>query len=189
MLSLSELNLIKELSSSCGLFDKTQWERTRFSSEVAVDEKYFTEIFKQPLEPEESIRRRLVLLSESKQSTVVRGEYLNEKPKFTITLLSVEVVWCAACALVWAAAAVNPIVPLVTAALNMLIMFLLILSCLSIEICEVHVARAVLLCANITVMVFDDDFDIASIIVLAATPLQLILVAIHIFLSLKPKYQ
>ncbi|VDM68654.1 unnamed protein product [Strongylus vulgaris] len=152
---------------------------------------------------------------ESRQSTAVRGEYLNAKPKFTLILLLIELVWCIAGSLVWGAAADNPVLPQLLAIFNMLIIFALILACLSTEyfrfqvrredtrsdtryfvpyawryvLCEAHVARALLLCANITIMAFDNDFDIGSIIVLAATPLHLILTSLHIFIAFKPKRQ
>ncbi|VDO85590.1 unnamed protein product [Haemonchus placei] len=115
--------------------------------------------------------------------------------------------------MVWSTAADNPMLPLFLAIVNMLVIFLLILACLSVEffriqvrredskwetrffvpyswrysICEAHIARACLLCANITIMAFDNDFDTGSVIVLAATPIHLILVSIHIFIAVKPK--
>ncbi|VDP05824.1 unnamed protein product [Heligmosomoides polygyrus] len=59
-----------------------------------------------------------------------------------------------------------------------------VLSGLPERIFEVHLARAALLCANITIMALDNERDAGSIVVLAATPVQLICVAIHIFLAL-----
>ncbi|RCN36039.1 hypothetical protein ANCCAN_18078 [Ancylostoma caninum] len=170
---------IKEPSSMRGAFDKTQWERTRFAKEAAG-----LLASKSAEEPKE-----VKMLGESKQSMTVRGEYLNERPKFTVILLGIELVWCVVSLLVWGAAADNPILPQMLAIFNMLIVFLLILICLSVELCESHVARAVLLCANITIMVFDNDFDVGSVIVLAATPIHLIIASIHIFIALKPKRQ
>ncbi|KHJ97033.1 hypothetical protein OESDEN_02994 [Oesophagostomum dentatum] len=124
-------------------------------------------------------------------------------------------VWSIAATLVWGAAATNPVIPQLLAIFNMLVIFILILICLSTEyfrfqvrredtksdtryfipyvwrymLCEAHVARALLLCANITIMAFDNDFDIGSVIVLAATPVHLIIVCLHIFAAFKPKRQ
>ncbi|PIO75458.1 hypothetical protein TELCIR_02482 [Teladorsagia circumcincta] len=127
-----------------GLFDKTQWERTRFALEAARRSSDNSDV-KPAFMMDDQQPRETPLIGESRQSVAVRGEYLNEKPKFTIALLVVELM------------------------------------------CEAHILRACLLCANITIMAFDDDFDIGSIIVLAATPIHLILVAIHIFIAVKPK--
>ncbi|KAK6024838.1 hypothetical protein OSTOST_09283, partial [Ostertagia ostertagi] len=195
-----------------GFFDKTQWERTRFAFEAA--KKSSDSLDAKAAFMDDQQPRETPLIGESRQSVAVRGEYLNEKPKFTITLLVIELVWCVICILVWSAAADNPLLPLLLAIFNMLVVFLLILSCLSVEffrlqvrredsrsetrffvpyswrymMCEAHILRACcLLCANITIMAFDDDFDTGSIIVLAATPIHLIIVAIHIFIAVKPK--
>ncbi|KAK6036416.1 hypothetical protein COOONC_26079, partial [Cooperia oncophora] len=194
-----------------GIFDKTQWERTRFAYEAAMNNK-------RTCEPEiemrgDSILRDTPMMGEARQSIAVRGDYLNEKPKFTIVLLVIELIWCTASVCVWAGAADNPMVPTVIAIFNGLIVFVLILGCLSVEffrlqvrrednrsetrffvpyswrymICEAHILRACLLCANITIMAFDDDFDLYSVVVLAATPVHLIIVVIHIFIAIKPK--
>ncbi|KAL6741703.1 hypothetical protein Aduo_014931 [Ancylostoma duodenale] len=205
---------IKEPSSMRGVFDKTQWERTRFAKEAAGLAKSAEGVDKTQL-GEEKEAKEVKMLGESKQSMAVRGEYLNERPKFTVILLGIELVWCVVSLLVWGAAADNPILPQMLAIFNMLIVFLLILMCLSVEyfrfqvrredtrsdtryfvsylwrymLCEAHVARTVLLCANITIMAFDNDFDVGSVIVLAATPIHLIIASIHIFIALKPKRQ
>ncbi|KHJ97034.1 hypothetical protein OESDEN_02995 [Oesophagostomum dentatum] len=80
-------NSMKEMSSKTGLFDKTQWERTRFAKEAAGIARS-TDL--RPKKQEES--RESQMLAESKQSLAVRGEYLNELPKPTLILLVVEVV-------------------------------------------------------------------------------------------------
>ncbi|KJH46987.1 hypothetical protein DICVIV_06917 [Dictyocaulus viviparus] len=178
-----------KMISMIGTFDNTQWERTRFAKEAAPNGKKPVDAVKLPEIEEAEKKADAPLLGETKQTAVIRGAYLNEKPKITIILLGVEVFWCLVCVIVWSAAADNPMMPLLLAIFNMLVVFLLILTCMSIEICEMHIARAILLCANITIMSFDDDFDIASIIVLALTPIHLILAAIHILISLRPKRQ
>ncbi|CAJ0590292.1 unnamed protein product [Cylicocyclus nassatus] len=204
------MNSITEMSSQAGIFDRTQWERTRFAKEAAgiIDSR-------EAVRKAQEGAKESKLPGESRQSTAVRGEYLNEKPKFTITLLVIELMWCVAGSLVWGAAADNPVLPQLLALFNMLIIFLLILACLSTEyfrfqvrredtrsdtrfyvpyiwryvLCEAHLARAILLCANVTIMAFDNDYDIGSIIVLAATPVHLILTSLHIFTAIKPRRQ
>ncbi|KAK5980384.1 hypothetical protein GCK32_008454 [Trichostrongylus colubriformis] len=194
------------------MFDRTQWERTRFAHEASQNDRTEMMGVKPPFMDEQQ-GRETRLIGENRQSVAVRGEYLNEKPKFAISLLLLELIWCTTSILVWAAAADNPLLPLLLAIFNMLVVFLLILGCLSVEffrlqvrrddnrsetrfyvpyswryaMCEAHIARACLLCANITIMVFDDNFDTGSIIVLAATPFHLMIVAIQIFIAVKPK--
>ncbi|KAK6039126.1 hypothetical protein COOONC_23369, partial [Cooperia oncophora] len=191
------------------VFDRTQWERTRFAYEAAMNSKRSCE----PIEVKgEPMLRDTPMMGEARQSMVVRGDYLNERPKFTLILLVIEAVWCAICVLSYAGSE-NPMLPLLLAIFNMLVVFLLILGCLSVEffrlqvrrednrsetrffvpyswrymICEAHILRACLLCANITIMAFDDDYDLASVFILAATPIHLIIVLIHIFIAIKPK--
>ncbi|KJH43073.1 hypothetical protein DICVIV_10916 [Dictyocaulus viviparus] len=79
-------------SSACGLFDRTQWERTRFSEEAAIDKRRSVEIIIKPLEADGSSKKCATLFNETKQKMMVRGEYLKKKPRLTITLLIIEVV-------------------------------------------------------------------------------------------------
>ncbi|XGW01707.1 hypothetical protein V3C99_014098 [Haemonchus contortus] len=203
----------KEQSDWGGIFDKTQWERTRFAKEAQDSKKSGEGVDEKGPEADENQPKESQLIGESRQIVSVKGQYLNEKPKFIITLLVFELIWSVVCIMVWSTAADNPMLPLFLAIVNMLVIFLLILACLSVEffriqvrredskwetrffvpyswrysICEAHIARACLLCANITIMAFDNDFDTGSVIVLAATPIHLILVSIHIFIAVKPK--
>ncbi|EYB88325.1 hypothetical protein Y032_0249g128 [Ancylostoma ceylanicum] len=209
------ISSIREPSSMSGVFDKTQWERTRFAKEAAGFGSKSAENVDKTQQMEDKEPKGAKMPGESKQSITVRGEYLNERPRFTVILLGIELTWCVISLLVWGAAADNPVIPQILAIFNLLIVFLLILTCLSVEyfrfqvrredtrsdtryfvpylwrymLCEAHVARSVLLCANITIMVFDNDFDVGSVIVLAATPIHLIIASIHIFIALKPKRQ
>ncbi|KAK6756174.1 hypothetical protein RB195_014520 [Necator americanus] len=208
---------VKSLASANGIFDKTQWERTRFAKEAkglaGKSAEAAEKGCKEKVEVEEP--KETKMLGEARQVASVKGEYLNDRPKFIVILLTVEAIWCAAATLVWGAAADNPVMPQILAIFNMLAIFLLVLTCLSAEycryhvrredtksetryfipyswrymICEFHIARAILLCANITIMAFDNDFDIGSVIVLALTPLQLIIASIHIFIAFKKKRQ
>lgn len=50
-----------------------------------------------------------------------------------------------------------------------------------------HIARALLICANITIMALDNDFDPGSIGVLAVQPIALILVVAQIVVAVRPK--
>ncbi|ETN80048.1 hypothetical protein NECAME_09450 [Necator americanus] len=155
---------VKSLASANGIFDKTQWERTRFAKEAkglaGKSAEAAEKGCKEKVEVEEP--KETKMLGEARQVASVKGEYLNDRPKFIVILLTVEAIWCAAATLVWGAAADNPVMPQILAIFNMLAIFLLVLTCLSAEICEFHIARAILLCANITIMAFDNDFDIGS---------------------------
>ncbi|WKY06227.1 hypothetical protein Q1695_006434 [Nippostrongylus brasiliensis] len=125
-------------------FDKTQWERTRFADEAnakLVSKELLEKVNLLKTQEFDQDGKETQLIGEARQSMAVRGEYLNEIPKTIIILLVVELILSIACAVIWCLFGDNPITPMILAVLNMLIVFFLILACISVEFFRHQVRR------------------------------------------------
>ncbi|CAD6196318.1 unnamed protein product [Caenorhabditis auriculariae] len=152
-------------------------------------------------------------LMEQRQKTAIRGEALKRIPTITLIFLALELAICLVTLTVWSALGDNPPMPLVLAIVNLLITFLIITFVFFVEVCRMqvketgtdvnaryivpyvwklalcsaHMCRTILVCANLTIVAFDNDFDPGSITMLAVQPVMLLMSVFHLVLAIRPR--
>uniref|UniRef100_A0A8R1I1Y7 Uncharacterized protein n=1 Tax=Caenorhabditis japonica TaxID=281687 RepID=A0A8R1I1Y7_CAEJA len=187
--------------------DKTQWEFSCYKSEFLGETKNDPNLIMA-----EQIGEATPLLAEERQTMLVRGEHLLEKPMYTLFALFVEIILILLVIVTWSCfVGDNDTPPVVLCFLNITIMLIVAIGVFAVQfgrlcvirediggntryrvpyhwkytLCMAHILRAILSCCNITTTAIDYDWDGGVQVMVFVSPLIVCLTGVHVIFALR----